>query len=293
MVDIAVDTMTRSNSQRSNRQHRSIGRGQRTMLARQPLAENNSRLMESIPTSERLIVALDLPNSEKAEALVEELGETVQFYKIGMQLQFAGGLQLAERLISEYKKKVFLDSKLLDISQTIKGAVENIAKMGVSFLTIHGGGKNIRSAVAASRGTNLKIFTITVLTHLDAHDLMDLYGMDLNGGFQINVEDLVRRRAIQAIHAGADGVIASGLEAAMIREISGAISIITPGIRPDGSEIDEQVRITTPRQAILAGADYLVVGRPILHSENRKAEAKRILDEIRDALAERKRLSAA
>jgi orotidine-5'-phosphate decarboxylase len=264
------------------------------MLARQPLAESNLRLTESIPTRERLIVALDVPNAEKAEALVEELGETVQFYKIGMQLQYAGGLQLAERLIKEYKKKVFLDSKLLDISQTIKGAVENIVKMGVSFLTIHGGSKNIRSAVAASRGTDLKIFTITVLTHLDAHDLMDLYGMDLNGGFQINVEDLVRRRAIQAIDAGADGVIASGLEAAMIREIPGrVISIITPGIRPDGSEIDDQVRITTPRQAILAGADYLVVGRPILHSENRKAEAVRIVGEIRDALAERKRPSAA
>jgi orotidine-5'-phosphate decarboxylase len=257
------------------------------MLARQPLPENVSRGNEAIPLAERLIVALDVPTVEKALEIVEELGDSVQFYKIGMQLQFAGGLELANTLIKKYKKKVFLDSKLLDISQTIKGAVENIAKMGVSFLTIHGGIKNIQSAVAASRGTNLKIFTITVLTHLDAHDLKDLYG-----DIEIDVEGLVRRRALQAVNAGADGVIASGQEAAMIREIAGnALSIITPGIRPDGSEVNDQIRVTTPEQAILAGADYLVVGRPILHFHDRKAAAKRILNEISQALAARGQLS--
>jgi orotidine-5'-phosphate decarboxylase len=256
------------------------------MLARQPLAKNFSRSVESIPVEERLIVALDVPTVDKALAIVEELDDAVQFYKIGMQLQFAGGLELAEKLIKEYKKKVFLDSKLLDISQTIKGAVENIARMGVSFLTIHGGSKNIQSAVAASRGTNLKIFTITVLTHLDAHDLKDLYG-----DIEIDVEGLVRRRALQAVTAGADGVIASGQEAAMIREIAGnAIRIITPGIRPDGSEINDQVRVTTPREAILAGADYLVVGRPILQSSDRKGTAKKILNEISEALTARNEL---
>jgi len=257
------------------------------MLARQPRSEAVSLDAETIPVAERLIVALDVPTVEKALTIVDELGDTVQFYKIGMQLQFAGGLQLAETLIKKYNKKVFLDSKLLDISQTIKGAVENIAKMGVSFLTIHGGSKNIQSAVEASRGTNLKIFTITVLTHLDAHDLKDLYG-----DIEIDVEGLVRRRALQAVSAGADGVIASGQEAAMIREITGnALKIITPGIRPDGTEINDQVRVTTPQQAVLAGADYLVVGRPILNASDRPAAARRILDEIAEALNARRKLN--
>jgi orotidine-5'-phosphate decarboxylase len=252
------------------------------MLARSPQAE--TIFQDSIPLRERLIVALDVATVEKARAIVEELGDAVQFYKIGMQLQFAGGLQFAEELINSYKKKVFLDSKLLDIGQTISGAVENIAKMGVTFLTIHGNGKTIKSAVAASRGTNLKILTVTVLTHLDAHDLMDLYG-----DIPIDVEGLVRRRAIQAFEAGADGVIASGQEASMIREIAGnAIAIVTPGIRPDGSEINDQARVTTPREAIAAGADYLVVGRPILQAPDRKGMVEKIFSEISEGLGERR-----
>jgi orotidine-5'-phosphate decarboxylase len=256
------------------------------MLARHPLPETTASSNETIPLNERLIVALDVPTVDKALEIVEELGDTVQFYKIGMQLQFAGGLELAETLIQEHGKKVFLDSKLLDISQTIKGAVENIAKMGVSFLTIHGGSKNIQSAVKASRGTDLKILTITVLTHLDANDLKDLYG-----DIEIDVEGLVKRRALQALNAGADGVIASGQEAGMIREIAGdAIRIVTPGIRPDGSEINDQVRVTTPSDAILAGADYLVVGRPILNAEDRKAAAESIFKAISEALVARSNL---
>jgi orotidine-5'-phosphate decarboxylase len=256
------------------------------MLARHPLPETTASSNETIPLNERLIVALDVPTVDKALEIVEELGDTVQFYKIGMQLQFAGGLELAETLIEEHGKKVFLDSKLLDISQTIKGAVENIAKMGVSFLTIHGGSKNIQSAVKASRGTDLKILTITVLTHLDANDLKDLYG-----DIEIDVEGLVKRRALQALNAGADGVIASGQEAGMIREIAGdAIRIVTPGIRPDGSEINDQVRVTTPSDAILAGADYLVVGRPILNAEDRKAAAESIFKAISEALVARSNL---
>jgi orotidine-5'-phosphate decarboxylase len=257
--------------------------GSDRMLAQPSVAARTVQRIELIPLQERLIVALDVPTVEKAKAIVEELGDSVQFYKIGMQLQFAGGLTLAEKLIKTHKKKVFLDSKLLDIGQTISGAVENIVKMGVTFLTIHGNGKTIRSAVAASRGTNLKILTITVLTHLDAHDLMDLYG-----DISINVEDLVRRRAIQAFEAGADGVIASGQEAEMIREIAGnALTIVTPGIRPDGSEINDQVRVTTPRKAIAAGADYLVVGRPILQATDRKAMVKKIITEISEGLGDR------
>jgi len=254
------------------------------MLARPPLAETISRGIDLIPLRERLIVALDVPNVDRARAIVEELGDSVQFYKIGMQLQFARGLEFAEELIKTYKKKVFLDSKLWDIDQTIKGSVENIAKMGITFLTVHGNGKMIRSAVAASRGTDLKIFVITFLTNLDVRDLRDLYG-----DIPVDIEDLVRRRAIQALQAGADGVIASGQEASMIREIAGnAIRIVTPGIRPDGSEINDQVRVTTPRQAIVAGADYLVVGRPILQAHDRKSVVEKIFSEISEGLGERR-----
>jgi orotidine-5'-phosphate decarboxylase len=252
------------------------------MLARNPVTAE-AQTQDSIPLRDRLIVALDVPTVEKARAIVEELGDEVVFYKIGMQLQFANGLQFAEELIKKHKK-VFLDSKLLDIEQTIEGAVENIAKMGVTFLTVHGNGKTIRSAVSARRGSDLKILSVTVLTNLDAHDLKDLYGDD----FKFDVADLVRRRALKAFEAGADGVIASGQEAKMIKEIAGdGLKIITPGIRPDGSELNEQKRAMTPCAAIEAGADYLVVGRPITQASDRRAVVKQIFEEISQGLASR------
>jgi orotidine-5'-phosphate decarboxylase len=253
------------------------------MLAGAALAKAISPGREPIPLKERLIVALDVPTVEKAKEIVDELGDDGHFYKIGMQLQFAGGLEFAKVLIKEYHKKVFLDSKLLDIGATMTSAVQSIARMGVTFLTVHGNGKTIRAAIQGRTGTSLKILTVTVLTDLDAHDLKDLYG-----DMDINVEDLVRRRAISAIKAGVDGVIASGQEAAMIREIAGDwIRIVTPGIRPDGTEINDQVRVTTPKQAIVAGADYLVVGRPIIYASDRKGLVRKIVSEISDGLAER------
>jgi len=237
-----------------------------------------------IPDKERLIVALDVPTVDKAREIVDELGDEVAFYKIGMQLQFARGLEFARDLIGDYQKKVFLDSKLLDISATIKGAVQNIAKMGVTFLTVHGNGKSIQAADEGRKGTDLKILAVTVLTTLDAHDLRDLYGEDID----IDVQGLVKRRALKAMQAGADGVIASGQEASIIKELAGdGLAIVAPGIRPDGTEINDQKRVMTPRDAIRAGADYLVVGRPILQAGDRKKMVRTIFSEISEGLATR------
>jgi orotidine-5'-phosphate decarboxylase len=254
------------------------------MLARHEMAKTALRAVDSIPLRERLIVALDVPTVERARAIVDKLGDAVVFYKVGLQLQYARGLQFAEELIKNYKKKVFLDSKLFDIGTTIRGAVENIERMGVTFLTVHGTSNNIVSAVRARRGTDLKILIVTVLTTLDAIDLKDLYG-----DIPVILEDLVKYRTRKALEAGADGVISSGQEAKMIRNIAGsALTIVAPGIRPDGSEVNDQKRITTPREAIAAGADYLVVGRPILQASDPLKVANKIIAEIGSALEERR-----
>jgi orotidine-5'-phosphate decarboxylase len=233
---------------------------------------------------ERLIVALDVPTVEEAEDIVDELGDSVAFYKIGMQLQFAGGLALADRLIHERKKKVFLDSKLLDISNTITSAVRSIAKLGVSFLTVHGNAKVIRAAIEGRGTSDLKILSVTYLTNLDHFDLMDLGVVDATAD---TVKQYVLRRARSAVAAGADGVIASGLEAADIRAMAGeSLKIITPGIRENGAPLDDQRRIMSAYNAIRSGADYLVVGRPITRSPDKKAAADRMVQEISSALAD-------
>jgi len=239
------------------------------------------KLMENvrnaIPTQERLIVALDVPSVEEAEAVVARLGSSVLFYKIGLQLQFAGGLPLADKLIAR-GKKVFLDSKILDIDQTVIGAVANVANMGVSFLTVHGNGATIRAAVEGRKHHDLKLLSVTVLTSLDAFDMQDL-------GLSCTVPELVMHRARKALEAGCDGVIASGQEAQAIREMAGnSLLIVTPGIRSEGISKDDQKRTSTPLEAIAAGADYLVVGRQILTSPNPGAEAERILREIQTGL---------
>jgi orotidine-5'-phosphate decarboxylase len=228
---------------------------------------------DPIPVNETLIVALDVPTIDAAKQIVDELGDLVSFYKIGMQLQFAGGLCLAEDLVKA-GKKVFLDSKLLDIDQTISSAVENVAKMGVTFLTVHGMGNTIKAAIIGRGNSDLKILAVTVLTNIDQAYLNNL-------GIKIPLEKLVLLLARMALDAGADGIIASGLEVNEIRKRFGKrLTVVTPGIRPTGTETHEQRRVATPANAIRAGADYIVVGRPILHADNRRDAVKKILREI-------------
>jgi orotidine-5'-phosphate decarboxylase len=228
---------------------------------------------DQIPVSESLIVALDVPTIDTAKQIVGELGDLVSFYKIGMQLQFAGGLDLAKDLVAD-GKKVFLDSKLLDIDQTISSAVENVARMGVTFLTVHGIGDTISAAIKGRGDSDLKILAVTVLTHVDQAYLKNL-------GIKIPLEKLVIRLAGMALDAGADGVLASGLEVNEIRKRFGErLTVVTPGIRPAGTETHDQRRVATPGHAMRAGADYLVVGRPILQAANRRDAVRKILQEI-------------
>jgi len=231
---------------------------------------------QNISVNDRVIVALDVETVQEAKSVVSELGALANFYKIGMQLQFNGGIDYAEQLANE-GKKVFLDSKLFDIRNTVEKTVERISNMGVTFLTVHGDKPVIESAVRAKRN-QLQILAVTFLTSLDEHDLRD---MQIN----MSLEDFVLFRAKMAISAGADGVIASGLESARIRQKAGSqLKIITPGIRPQGTARDDQRRITTPRQAIEDGADYLVIGRPILTAVSKTDMLRRILAEVREAL---------
>jgi orotidine-5'-phosphate decarboxylase len=230
---------------------------------------------------DRLIVALDVPTVEAANRIVETLGDAVNFYKIGLQLQFAadgGGLRYADKLINR-GKSVFLDSKLFDIAETVERAVENVAKMGARFLTVHGNGKTIEAAIKGKSNTNLQILSVTVLTSLDADDLKDL------GFTNVSVPELVLHRAKKALEAGADGVIASGEEVEIIRNLAAdKLKIITPGIRRGSDQRHDQKRVATPTQAIEAGADHLVVGRPITTAEDPRKAAEEILEEISAAI---------
>jgi orotidine-5'-phosphate decarboxylase len=246
----------------------------RTATMAQPL------LKKDIPTSERLIVALDVDSKEQAKRLVAELGDAVCFYKVGLGLQFRGGIDLAQELKAQ-GKKVFLDSKIYDVEATTKAAVQSIAAMGVDFTTIHGNTSILREAVAGRGDTSLKLFAITVLTSLDDADMHEM-------GYTVSVEKMVAYKTRSAMAAGCDGVITSGLEAAMVRDIAdqtaSSLLIVTPGIRSAGVSRDEQKRVATPEGAIKAGADYIVMGRQILRARNPQDEAKRILHTIDSAL---------
>lgn len=226
---------------------------------------------------DRLIVALDLPSVTAAEALIERLGGTVAFYKIGYQLAFsAGGLALAERLVRD-GKQVFLDLKLHDIGNTVARGVESAAELGASFLTVHAYPQTMRAAVEGKAGSSLRILAVTVLTSYDDHDLAE-------AGYQLSVEDLVAERAHKAVEIGIDGLVCSPEEAGPLRLMVGAdMLLVTPGIRPAGIAANDQKRITTPAQAIAAGADYLVVGRPISQAPDPRIAAERIIAEIANA----------
>jgi orotidine-5'-phosphate decarboxylase len=222
---------------------------------------------------DRLIIALDVPSIGQAETIVSDLGGTASFYKIGYQLAFAGGLELARDLIVD-GNRVFLDMKLLDIDNTVANGVENIVDMGVTMTTIHAYPKAMRAAVEAARGSPLCLLGVTVLTSMDEADLAE-------AGYKVATGELVARRAGQALAAGMGGIVASAHEAAMIRQLVGdEIAIVTPGIRPQGSAKGDQKRVMSPADAIAAGASHLVVGRPIVGAENKKAAVEQILNEM-------------
>jgi orotidine-5'-phosphate decarboxylase len=232
----------------------------------------------TIAPKDRLIVALDLPGVAEAEALIARLGDSVTFYKIGYQLAYAGGLSMVSRLTGE-GKKVFADLKMHDIGNTVGRGVESVAKLGASFLTVHAYPQTMKAAVEARAGSSLKILAVTVLTSYDDGDLHA-------AGYRLNVADLVEARAQQAQVLGVDGLVCSPEEAASVRKIVGhQMHLVTPGIRPAGSDVGDQKRIMTPARAISAGADYLVVGRPITGAADPKAAADAIQAEIAQALA--------
>ena len=233
--------------------------------------------MSSIAAKDRLIVALDMPTVEEAQRLVAKLGHEVTFYKIGLELIFSGGLELARALKAE-GKRIFLDMKLLDIGNTVERAVANATELGVDFLTVHGHDlKTLHAAVAGRGGSRLKLLAVTVLTNLTTDDLKQQ-------GSSQTPADLVLKRARLAHEAGFDGIVGSGQEAGRIRATVGpGFLIVTPGIRLTGSATDDQERITTPDHAIAAGADYIVVGRPITQADDPVAIAQTFIHHIREA----------
>jgi len=225
---------------------------------------------------ERLIVGLDVPTVADAEKVVSTLGDTVNFYKIGYQLAFAGGLEFARELVQS-GRKVFLDMKLLDIDNTVSKGVENIARMGVTMLTLHAYPKAMRAAVAAAEGSGLCLLGVTVLTSMDEQDLIE-------AGYELDPQTLVLRRSEQARDAGMGGVVCSAAEAAVVRGVVGPdLAVVTPGIRPAGAAHGDQKRVVTPADAIRAGASHLVVARPIVSASEPRSAAEAILQEMRDA----------
>ncbi|MBK9078336.1 MAG: orotidine-5'-phosphate decarboxylase [Hyphomicrobium sp.] len=223
---------------------------------------------------DKLIVALDFPAYDDARHLVDTLGDTVSFYKVGLELLFHDGLALASELKND-GKRVFLDMKFLDIANTVEKAVAAVAGLGFDFLTIHGTDTKTMAAAVKGRGNApLKLLAVTVLTSLDQTDLADQ-------GIAMTPQDLVLKRARLALDAGIDGVIASGQEAAAIRAATAPnFLIVTPGIRMPGGEAGDQKRITTPDEALRAGANHIVVGRPITAASNPKSAAESVLQRI-------------
>jgi orotidine-5'-phosphate decarboxylase len=221
---------------------------------------------------ERLIVALDVSSIEAAEAMVKRLGDAVTFYKIGYQLAYAGGLPYARTLI-DAGKQVFLDLKLHDIGNTVAEGVKSVSRLGASFLTVHAYPQTMKAAAQAREG-GLQVLAVTVLTSYDDRDLAA-------AGYGAGVRATAAERAKNALEIGIDGLICSPEEAANLRTIVGSdMLLVTPGIRPAGAAVGDQKRVATPAAAIAAGADYLVVGRPVIAADNPKAAAEAIITEI-------------
>lgn len=238
---------------------------------------------QSIDAKDRLILALDVPAIDDAREMVRALEGAVNFFKIGLTLQLAPGVEDLIRSLIEKNIKVFLDYKYYDVPETLKKAVSRASGLGVSFLTIHGSSALIKSAVMGKGNSPMKLFTVTVLTSMDADDMAEM------GYTKHSVEELVLFRARKALEAGCDGVIASGHEARQIKELSqNKLLVVTPGIRPDDYRQDDQKRRSTASDAIAAGADYLVIGRPITEAENHRHAAETFLDEMQKAFDSRR-----
>ena len=236
--------------------------------------------MNASAARDRLIVALDMSEVHKAERLVERIGDAACFYKVGMELAYAGGgLDCARRLASAPGKRVFLDLKLHDIPNTVERATAQAAKLGAAFLTVHAYPQTMRAAVAGAAGSGLKLLAVTVLTSYGDADLLE-------AGYRFGLVEMVRRRAEQAKELGVHGLVASAWEAPDVRSaVGGAMLLVTPGIRPDGVDAGDQKRVATPAEAIRAGADYLVVGRPITAAVDPRVAAARIVADIAAAAA--------
>jgi orotidine-5'-phosphate decarboxylase len=236
------------------------------------MSETGFLSTKCIPPRERLIFALDVPTAEDANALVERLGPSVEFYKIGLELFMAGGyFELLDSLIAR-GKKIFADLKFFDVPQTVGSAVKRLNGRGVTFTTIHGNDGIMRAAVEAKR--DVKVLAVTVLTSLDEGDLRDL-------GFQCDPKQLVLSRARRALEIGCDGVVSSGLEVRELREkIGDELIVVTPGIRPVSNTADDQKRTVDVREAFENGADYIVVGRPIKNAPDPRAAAEGIQETI-------------
>lgn len=225
---------------------------------------------------DRLIVAMDVPNVLDGLELARTLGDSVSFYKIGLGMLTGGGLALANELKQEHGKRIFLDMKFFDIGATVAAAVRGVAQFDLDFLTVHGDPHVVRAARDGVGGSNMKILAVTILTSLDRDDL------DASCIKAGDVADLVQERAAIALAAGADGVIASPQEAALIRALPEAEDklIVTPGVRPAGTAPGDQKRVMTPASAIANGADHVVVGRPIWQAKDPKTAAAGILAEL-------------
>lgn len=236
------------------------------------------RSARNIPSNmaDRLIVALDVPTVQEARSIIDRLDGAVSFFKIGLGLQFVEGVDDLMSFIVDSGKRLFLDAKIYDVPETVARAIAAAVKRRASFVTIHGDENIMRAAVAAKGSSDLKIFAVTVLTSLDDKALESM-------GYRLTAKDLVNLRAKKAVECKCDGVIASADDDPdQIRMLSGGehMLIATPGIRPVGSPADDQKRIATPSEAIANGADYLVVGRPIILDPDPLGAARRIIDDM-------------
>ena len=221
-----------------------------------------------------IIIALDVESAGEARALVAHLGDSVSFYKVGMELYAAAGMEFVRELVGQ-GRQVFLDMKFYDIGETVKRAVAQVARSGVSFLTVHGSGAVMRAAVEGRGDSQLKLLAVTVLTSFDEADLADL-------GYPCPVRDLVALRVRKAMEAGVDGLVCSPVEVAEVRRLAGPRAIlVTPGVRSAGAGKGDQKRVATPAEATRDGANYLVIGRQVTRAADPRAEVLRICDEIR------------
>ncbi len=245
------------------------------------LGGRGQNMMTRIDARDRLIVALDVPSAAEAEALVDRMGEQVRFVKVGLELYTVAGPNIVQVMVDR-GKRVFLDLKFLDIEETVRRATARVAAMGATFLTVHANRKALIAAVQGRSQSALKLLAVTVLTNFDGQDLRDM-------GIQRTVQDLVTARAALAAEVGCDGVVASGEEPQAIRaKVGPNLTIVTPGVRPAGKGIDDHARVTTPTQTIAAGADYLVIGRPIRDAQDPSAAAMAILAEMQAAFDARR-----